>query len=223
MLLNSKKNKDLVANHFFKLLEDGRLDQNLFEKTLIECNFKAEDGYLMFDSSLVNLVNYIVQLYDEKLVDLAKKNKLDDLSVSQKVKKLILLRLQLIAENKIAAQKIWQFYFDYHNSYYGAKTLYKTCDLIWKIAKDSSTDYNFYTKRAILAKVYLKVFKFYLDDFSQNDVDTINCLDEELKKVARIGKIKAQLKDKMNKIDEICQKLPKSINDLPFFRLYKKK
>ena len=36
----------------------------------------------------------------------------------------------------------------------GAKLMYRTVDAMWRAAGDTSTDFNFYTKRGILAGVY---------------------------------------------------------------------
>ena len=46
------------------------------------------------------------------------------------------------------------------------KLLYKTVDAMWYAAGDTSTDFNFYTKRATLAGVYSSTLLYWLNDRS---------------------------------------------------------
>lgn len=48
----------------------------------------------------------------------------------------------------------------------GAKLLYEAVDTIWHAAGDASTDFNFYTKRGLLAGVYASTTLYWLDDRS---------------------------------------------------------
>ena len=48
--------------------------------------------------------------------------------------------------------------------------LYKSIDQIWFIAGDTSTDFNFYTKRLILSGIYTRVVLFF---FNNNDQDEL--------------------------------------------------
>ena len=45
-----------------------------------------------------------------------------------------------------------------------AKTLWRTADTMWRAAGDTATDYNHYTKRAILGAVYSSTLLVWLDD-----------------------------------------------------------
>jgi len=77
------------------------------------------------------------------------------------------------------------------NASTSARALYRTVDAIWKAAGDTSTDYNFYTKRALLAKVYLSTLMVWLDDHSENQSDTFAFLNRRIEDVMQIQKIKS--------------------------------
>ena len=65
--------------------------------------------------------------------------------------------------------------------------------MIWYIAGDNSTDFNFYTKRAILASIYSSVILHFVNN---NNLDkTIDLLNLQLKRVSKIPIIKSKVKD----------------------------
>ena len=84
------------------------------------------------------------------------------------------------------------------------KSLYKTVDQIWFIAGDNSTDFNFYTKRIILATIYSSTL-LYWNNHNNNLDKTTEFLDKQLTKVSKIPIIK-------NKIKKISTFLPQTIN-----------
>jgi len=68
------------------------------------------------------------------------------------------------------------------------KSLYRTVDAIWTAAGDRSTDYNFYTKRMLLAGVYSTTLLYWLDDESKGRADTWEFLDRRIRDVGRVPK-----------------------------------
>ena len=65
-------------------------------------------------------------------------------------------------------------------------------DQIWFIAGDSSTDFNFYTKRLILSVIYSRIMLYFFNNNNQEELE--NILDDSLLRVSRIPKIKSKLK-----------------------------
>lgn len=60
-------------------------------------------------------------------------------------------------------------------------------DDIWHACGDTSTDYNWYTKRGLLAAVYATTELFMITDYSPGYADTWRCLDRRLADVKRLG------------------------------------
>ena len=82
------------------------------------------------------------------------------------------------------------------NSILGAnKILFKIADEIWFLAGDKSTDYNYYTKRIILMKIYAITFSFFVFDDSKNLEKTKKFLDKEINLVLKFGSLKKKLKN----------------------------
>lgn len=60
-------------------------------------------------------------------------------------------------------------------------------DDIWHACGDTATDYNWYTKRGLLAGVYAATELFMITDYSPGYADTWKALDRRLNDVKRIG------------------------------------
>jgi ubiquinone biosynthesis protein COQ9 len=63
---------------------------------------------------------------------------------------------------------------------------------MWRAAGDTATDFNFYTKRAILGAVYSSTLLAWLSDESQDMADTRAFLRRRIEGVMRFEKAKAQ-------------------------------
>ena len=68
---------------------------------------------------------------------------------------------------------------------------WRSSDLMWRLAGDTATDFNHYTKRATLSAVYTSTLLAWLDDDSEGFVETRAFLDRRLADVMRIEKLKA--------------------------------
>ena len=72
----------------------------------------------------------------------------------------------------------------------GAMLLYEAVDTIWHGAGDASTDFNFYTKRGLLAGVYAATMLYWLDDRSEDAAASEAFLARRLADVLAIPRLK---------------------------------
>jgi ubiquinone biosynthesis protein COQ9 len=77
----------------------------------------------------------------------------------------------------------------------GAGLAWKTADAIWRGLADTSTDFNFYTKRAILTGVWTTTLARWLADDSAGEAATNAFLDARIENVMQIEKAKAKLRE----------------------------
>ncbi|SMY06769.1 COQ9 family protein [Flavimaricola marinus] len=75
----------------------------------------------------------------------------------------------------------------------GAALIWGTADTIWTSLGDTSTDGNWYTKRATLAAVYASTVLFWLGDDSFEEQATDDFIDRRIDNVMQVEKIKAQV------------------------------
>jgi ubiquinone biosynthesis protein COQ9 len=81
------------------------------------------------------------------------------------------------------------------------RLLYRTVDAMWYAAGDTSTDYNFYSKRALLAGVYAATLLCWLNDNSDGFSATWAFLDRRIAEVLRAPKA-------MARANRILERLP---------------
>jgi ubiquinone biosynthesis protein COQ9 len=75
-----------------------------------------------------------------------------------------------------------------------ARALWATADAIWTALGDTSTDGNWYSKRAILSGVYSSTVLYWLGDDSEGREDTWAFLDRRIEDVMRFEQTKARIK-----------------------------
>lgn len=73
---------------------------------------------------------------------------------------------------------------------------YRSVDTIWRAIGDPSVDFNFYTKRASLAAIYLASLFYWLEDESAGQEATGDFIDRRLRDLMTLGKAKARLTDR---------------------------
>ncbi|MGZ5792675.1 MAG: COQ9 family protein, partial [Croceibacterium sp.] len=69
---------------------------------------------------------------------------------------------------------------------------WSSADAMWRLAGDKTTDYNHYTKRAILAGVYAATLAVFVDDKSDDKAETRAFLDRRIEGVMKFEKAKAR-------------------------------
>ena len=70
----------------------------------------------------------------------------------------------------------------------------------YSISFCSATDFNFYTKRGLLAAVYSSTLLVWLDDRSEGCADTWAFLDRRIANVMKVPKIQARLEEAFSRL-----------------------
>ncbi len=77
----------------------------------------------------------------------------------------------------------------------GARLIWGTADAIWTALGDTSTDINWYTKRATLSAVYGACALYWLGDQSEGHQATWDFIERRIADVMQIEKVKGQLRE----------------------------
>ena len=99
--------------------------------------------------------------------------------------------------------------------------LYRTCNSIWRISGDKSTDFSFYTRRISLATVYTSTLLFWLNDKSKDNVETEFFLDRRLRDIRKISSFKKPFSE-AKKFTNNFDRLKNTINIKSVFSFLKK-
>lgn len=114
------------------------------------------------------------------------------LKIREKITRAVHLRLEAITDRE-AVQRGTTLFALPHHAADGAQLIWGTADAIWTAIGDTSTDVNWYTKRAILSGVYGSTVLYWLGDTSDGHSDTADFLDRRIADVMTIEKVKAQV------------------------------
>jgi ubiquinone biosynthesis protein COQ9 len=103
------------------------------------------------------------------------------------------LRLELAAREKEAVRRAVTYLARPQNMLVGTRLLYLSVDAIWRAVGDTSTDWNFYSKRGLLAGVYTSTVLFWLQDESPESEETWAFLDRRIADVMKVPQVTARL------------------------------
>jgi len=119
---------------------------------------------------------------------------LEGMRFRDKVAHAIRLRIAAVPDKEAVRRGTTLFALP-HMAADGAKLIWGTADAIWTALGDTSTDVNWYTKRATLSGVYASVVLFWLGDDSADNRATDAFIDRRIDNVMQIEKIKAGVRD----------------------------
>lgn len=100
-------------------------------------------------------------------------------------------RIEVLDTQKEAARRAAAFLALPHNAPLGAKLVMRTVDAMWRAAGDRSSNFSWYTKRAILAGVYGATLAYWLSDSSEGHSATWTFLGHRIDDVMQIEKFRS--------------------------------
>ena len=115
------------------------------------------------------------------------------LPVRERIARLVRFRLDAAAGREEAVRRALAVMAAPRHAAQGLRLGWRSADAMWRLAGDSSTDYNYYTKRAILSGVYAATLGVFVDDRSEGKAETLAFLDRRIAGIIRFEKTKAQL------------------------------
>ncbi|MGF7151739.1 ubiquinone biosynthesis protein COQ9 [Sphingomonas zeicaulis] len=119
---------------------------------------------------------------------------LGTLKIRARIQSLVEARIALLAPHREALRRALAVLALPTNAPRAARLGWRAADAIWRAAGDAATDYNHYTKRAMLLGVYASTMLVLVDDESEDLADTHAFLGRRIDDVMRIEKTKAGFK-----------------------------
>ncbi|MBL6852020.1 MAG: COQ9 family protein [Alphaproteobacteria bacterium] len=154
--------------------------------------------------SLVELFSDRADAYMEK--SLAGMD-LKSMKIRSRISAAVMARIHALREHKEAARRAAAFLTLPPHAALGAKLVYRTVDKMWRAAGDTSTDFNFYTKRGILAGVYSSTLMRWFTDTSSDEKATTDFLAARIENVMQFEKFKAEAKSMFDRLPPLSDVL----------------
>ncbi len=153
--------------------------------------------------SPVAAIDYFIARADTQMLDaLAHDYNLGTMKIRERIATCVMVRLRQQAPHREAVRRALAVYAQPWNSARALKATYATVDAMWRAAGDTSTDYNFYTKRLMLAGVYSTTMRVWLEDATPDLAETEAFLRRRIENVMQIEKFKARTKEGFGKLEQ---------------------
>jgi ubiquinone biosynthesis protein COQ9 len=198
--------KRAVLNAALPYLAQDGFAQRTLQRAAAEAGVDAVAMARLFPREELSLVEAFSEWADGGMEAALKATPLSEMKIRERIKAAVNARIVVLRLHKEAARRAAAFLTLPQNAATGAMLLYRTVDGMWRAAGDTSTDFNFYTKRGILAGVYSSTMLRWFTDDSADEKATFEFLDRRIDDVMRFEKFKAD-------VNEILSKLP-SLSDI---------
>ncbi|NVJ98558.1 MAG: COQ9 family protein [Alphaproteobacteria bacterium] len=166
-----------------------------------EVGISREMAELAFPRGAIEVLELHLEDADQVLSRALAERDLASMKIRDRITTAIRTSLELnMSEREVVKRGLATLAMPQHMAL-GTKALWRTADIMWRAAGDTSTDHNWYTKRATLSAVYSSVVLYWLNDDSDDCADTWAFLDRRIENVMLIEKTKWQMR-------KACENVP---------------
>ena len=157
-----------------------------------ELGVPADRARLAFPGGAAEMIDAWFDWIDKAMLDAFPPEKIAEMKIRDRIRNLLLFRLQTLAPYREALRRALAILAAPRNAPQGASLAWRSADRIWRLAGDTASDFNHYSKRAILIGVYGSTTMIFLDDASEDMAETRAFLDRRIEDVMRFEKFKAR-------------------------------
>jgi ubiquinone biosynthesis protein COQ9 len=190
----------LILEHILILAPFDGWSEHTMAQAAKRANLDKKAAKLTFPGGISDCLDYFFASEDDELAHAFPVAALAAKRMPERIETLVMAKLERFSAHREAVRRAvasralpWNVPGTLHS-------LYRTIDLMWKLAGDTSTDFSYYTKRATLAALYSSTLLYWLNDNSKNTEGTRQFLKRRLADIAAFGKKKKAFKEKMRMI-----------------------
>ena len=171
---------------------DGWSDAALVSAAQIE-GIDADVARLAYPGRAMDMIAAWIASVDLAMAEVLPPEQLAAMKIRERVRSLVQARLVAVTGREEALRRALAIMAMPQNVVRAGKLGWASADAMWRLAGDTATDYNHYTKRAILASLYAGTLAVFVADESEGKADTRAFLDRGIDGVMKFEKFKAQL------------------------------
>lgn len=153
----------------------------------------ADLARLAFNEGPVDMIDTWFQSVDMAMAEKLPPEKLDAMKIRERITALVEARLEILDPDREGLRRAQAMLAAPPNLRKAAKLGWRAADRMWRLAGDTATDYNHYTKRTLLSAVYGSTLSVFLDDDSENFENTRAFLGRRIENVMQFEKVKAKV------------------------------
>lgn len=186
--------KDRILNAALSAAVFEGWTDRMLARSAQNAGFSAFDAKRIFPNGVMDALSHFAARTDAGMLRiLTQEHTLNSMKIRERIATAVMVRLRLMLPHREAIRRAAAFYALPWHATDGLRVLYTTVDHMWAAAGDTATDYNFYTKRILLAKVYMSTLTVWLDDTADLH-ETEAFLRRRIENVMQFEKLKAKAK-----------------------------
>ncbi|WP_236672316.1 COQ9 family protein [Croceicoccus sp. YJ47] len=147
---------------------------------------------LAFPGGAMDMIAAWIGAIDRRMAEELNPAELAAMKIRDRIHALVMFRLDAALPQRESLRRAMTIMAMPQNLARSARLGWSSADLMWRMAGDTATDYNHYTKRAILASIYAATLTVFADDDSDGQADTRAFLDRRIDGVMKFEKAKAK-------------------------------
>ena len=148
---------------------------------------------LAVPGTAIDMIDLWFAEIDRRMADALPPETLGPMKIRAKITALVEARLDALAPHREALRRAVAILAMPQNAARAARLGWRSADAMWRLAGDTATDYNHYTKRAMLAGIYTATIAVFLNDDSEGQADTRAFLARRIENIMQFEKAKAKL------------------------------
>jgi ubiquinone biosynthesis protein COQ9 len=160
--------------------------------TAARLSLNPDIAALAFPGGAVEMIDAWFASVDTAMLDRLSPETLAALKIRQRITALVEARLEILAPHREALRRAQSILASPRHAGKAAKLGWRAADVMWRAAGDTATDYNHYSKRAILGSVYAATLLVFVNDDSEGWAETRAFLGRRIEGIMRFEKAKAQ-------------------------------
>ncbi len=158
----------------------------------VELEIEPDVAALAFNGNAMRMVDAWIDSIDQELARRLTASRLNALKIRDRITTLLATRLEIMNPDREALRRAMAIMAMPQNIVRGTKVGWRSADRMWRMAGDTASDFNHYTKRATLSAVYGSTISVFVNDESPDFIDTRAFLDRRIENVMQFEKVKAQ-------------------------------
>ncbi len=151
---------------------------------------------LAFKGGAMTLIDHWIASVDAEMERRLPPATLAAMKIRERITTLVDTRLQIAAPVKEAQRRALAIMAMPQNVMVTARIGWRSADAMWRLAGDTATDFNHYTKRLTLSGVYASTLAVFVNDDSEGFADTRAFLARRIENVMQFEKAKAKAKER---------------------------
>lgn len=152
----------------------------------------ADAALFAFQGGAIDMIDAWIAAIDAEMATAFTAEQLAAMKIRERIRSLVQFRLDTIGWQQEALRRALAIMAMPQNAPRALRLGWRSADAMWRLAGDTSVDYNYYTKRTILAGIYAATLAVFADDKSDDFADTRAFLDRRIDGIMRFEKAKAK-------------------------------